>query len=352
MTTGTLYELLGISPLSTQKDIKNAYKTLAKKYHPDKNPNSPWHEEQFKLVNQAYQVLSNEERRSAYDLKIAYQNAYPSASPQTPYSPPPRKNTGAKKPTTKTSPKTERKIYFGVVVFFIIFGIAGYFVYQFMNQFSAEEAFKKGEEEFLLKNYVEAFEFYSEAISFNDKHTDAYEKRADTRIAGINDYAGASRDYTNALTKTIHPSGALYFKRAKCYVQLKKFNFAQADLDSALQLNPSLDSAYYYKAELYYVEESYKNAIKAYTTFLKKNTTAYDAYLNRGYSYVQEKKYSEAMKDFDLLIQSNIYAAESYYYKAFIHFELQDSTQGCKALSYAALFGVGAATEAQKRYCR
>lgn len=61
------YEILGVSRNSSGKDIKKAYYQLAKKYHPDTNKNDPNASKKFQEVSEAYEVLSDENKRKEYD---------------------------------------------------------------------------------------------------------------------------------------------------------------------------------------------------------------------------------------------------------------------------------------------
>ena len=66
------YKILGLDRGASSEEVKNAYKTLALKYHPDRNKGSKFTEEQFKNINEAYQILSDEYKKEKYDLVQAY----------------------------------------------------------------------------------------------------------------------------------------------------------------------------------------------------------------------------------------------------------------------------------------
>src|SRR6516225_11690876 len=70
------YKTLGVDKTATEKDIRQAYRKLARKYHPDVNPGDKSAEEKFKEINEANEVLSDPEKRKKYDELSTYYQQY------------------------------------------------------------------------------------------------------------------------------------------------------------------------------------------------------------------------------------------------------------------------------------
>jgi hypothetical protein len=78
------YKVLGISENASTKEIKEAYHKLIKQWHPDRNPHTPISDDMMKMYNEAYEVLSDTEKRTNYDISIGKQSNH-TDSEQTDY---------------------------------------------------------------------------------------------------------------------------------------------------------------------------------------------------------------------------------------------------------------------------
>ena len=66
------FKILGVSRNATSEEIKSAFRTLARKFHPDLNPCDEWAEFKFKEINEAYEILSDKEKKKSYEKYLIY----------------------------------------------------------------------------------------------------------------------------------------------------------------------------------------------------------------------------------------------------------------------------------------
>ena len=137
MRNSNCYIILGVKSTASFIEIKSTYRFLAKKYHPDKNPENQSSEEHFKEIQYAYSILSDPEKRRKHDLQFSIYsantkqkyggqykgNAYKYAQPQ------PRKPSPESDPFPPINPYKAEINY--ILISFIIALILLYFILSF-----------------------------------------------------------------------------------------------------------------------------------------------------------------------------------------------------------------------------
>lgn len=117
----TLYDVLEVSRNASLSVIRAAYKSLVQRYHPDKNPDNPDAENQLKLINHAYETLSDPSSRLAYDAMLAMEEI-PAPEEEA-------ESAEAPHPETEKRSLDKRMIYAaGAAIVFLIAGAAFFFL--------------------------------------------------------------------------------------------------------------------------------------------------------------------------------------------------------------------------------
>ena len=209
------YSILKVSPEATGEDIKMAFRRLARKYHPDLNPDDPQTTEKFKEISQAYEVLSDTKKRRRYDFdrkaSSNYYNSY--QSPKT---------------TVRNRPQPEPKS-----------DASGL----------AQKFYQQGLKKSQTKQYKKAVEEYSKAIKLAPYFTDAYLKRCEMYYK-LGNYQGVLDDCYRIITINPAIAKAFYYQGRARY-SLGYIDGAIESYSEAIRQDPNYAQAYYYRGVAY-----------------------------------------------------------------------------------------------------
>ena len=203
--TENYYLILGVSQSASLKDIKVAFRRLARQYHPDLNPNDPVAAEKFKQISQAYDVLSDATKRRRYDRRSPWKQPKQASKTTTTYS--------------AASSTTARDFY------------------------------AKGTIRAQAKEYRAAIEDYTQAIKLDSRFVDAYLKRCEMRYK-LSDYQGVLNDCYEVFNIDPTVAKAHYYQGRARY----SLGYIQPAIDSynlAIARDRKYPQAYYYRGMAY-----------------------------------------------------------------------------------------------------
>jgi curved DNA-binding protein CbpA len=241
------YSILEIPKNATLAQIKNAYKELAKKYHPDKNDGDPIAEEKFKLINEAYQTLSDPVKKEKYDWQFygnvtternhtyQYQTSYTTNYHRNfdfgRYQP---KFDEAIKPS-RNPQKGNIKFYILAFVFIFIIGSIGLTIGFFMNKYAAKQHLENGNQFLKSKMYFQANSEYTAALQFDEKLAEAYFGRGKVILEATLNTEKALEEFNKAIEVSDSSNPLFHEKRAYCLYNIQLYPQALADINITLQ---------------------------------------------------------------------------------------------------------------------
>lgn len=231
------YQILGVDKKASNQEIKSAFKKLALQHHPDRNPGNPLAEEKFKLINEAYQVLSHADEKSLYDLKlngqyIPHVPVYPPYRSQQEYTYKQEQSRPQYAAPTYTKEQI-RKVYAVGVAFFVVLFIFSYFLNNFMNKKTAKihyaNAIRYTEEN---KLYLAVSEI-NQALYFDEEYAQAYQKRGELQLLAGQSHRYAYADFNKAIQYAQPATPEMYFFRGLCLYRMGKYAQAIEDCKQA-----------------------------------------------------------------------------------------------------------------------
>lgn len=237
------YQILGISRQASNQEIKTAFKKLAFRFHPDRNPDNPLAEATFKQINEAYQVLSDANDKLVYDLKLNGQHIpiYPeySSSHTQSYTKERPRPPHSYRRSSSYEPGVARKAYLVGSFIILILCIGSYFIYSYMNHVTAEKHFAQALI-YIKENRIEAaFAQLNEALQFDENFAEAYFKRGQLHLTAGGGYRYAYADFEQAIHYAEIPTGEMYFFRALCLYEMREYAEVIQDCKKAF-LQPDL----------------------------------------------------------------------------------------------------------------
>ncbi|RAU84196.1 tetratricopeptide repeat protein [Pontibacter arcticus] len=361
----TYYTILSISPTATAQEVKTAYKQLALKYHPDRNPGNVWAEEQFKQINAAYQVLSNPGKRARYDMQLQYELAQRRLASQPTYYNPRYQQTREPAPVSERYYRNIQRenqkfsvrdwlITLAFIAGVILFSLAFKYV---MDHIAGEDNYKTALTYLKHGKYTSAHSMFSETIHFIPDHAAAYQQRASIELDFYEDYDAAISDLNQAISLTTkEPIAKLYFMRGYSYKQLGKYDAAETDLNRAIELDSLQNEAYLRRGEVrLFYKQQYKAATADFTTFLKRpqsTKATVEALTYRGFGHYKQQNYTSAENDYRMGLALEKENGRLYYLLGRAEMAQQMPDSACQHLYKAYNLGYSAAILQIRDNCR
>ncbi len=294
------YQVLGIRRNASHEEIKKAYKSLAKKYHPDVNPGNSFYEEHFKKINEAQEVLLDKTKRDLYDIKLyqlenPYVN-YNTTSSQTQYKTKRKQSAPSSQKRQYYSLNITKKQGLAILSFFAFMSIVGYFLFHFMNTYTSNQHYEMGLQCEQRKDYEGASYYYHQALEMDKNNFKVHKQLAYCLINHSADYKESFIEASYLLNYLINNSDentdSLRYSLSKCYISLNKYKEALIELK---KINQNFnDSILLFKGECYLQENDWTNALNVFESYLVKNPKSDLCLQKIAYTHYKNIEYEKA----------------------------------------------------------
>lgn len=359
MALNNYYHILEVGYNASQEDVKLAYRRLAKKYHPDVNANDTEKAEMFKLINEAYKVLSDSDKKAAYDLRLllGIHEEY-TASENNSYTYDARSRTFRYRYYyRKQEPVTySKKTYLAVTLFVISIASAIWLVPFTLSWYSSAYNYNQGVEYYKNGQYYAALNSLDRAIiDFGSKNTEACILAGNILMNHFGQYTFAI-EYANkglAMAKTNQEKGYLLYMKGLCRKAGANYYLAIKEFEDAKSFWPEYDSLYYTIGNIYaYHLGNYSLAVDSYNKLLDLNPDFTEAYYERAYSHFKLKDNKKAMLDIEQYLSFRAEDGKAHLLKGELELESGNIEEACSYFKRASLMHVREADKMKAKYCK
>lgn len=348
------YEILGIQSTATNRQIKSAYRKLALKYHPDKNPDNSLAENKFIELAAAYEILSDPVKRSRYDNGLETDiDQYFDYDPRTRRRrPPPHYYTQYKSEKSKYSIK-DYVLATAALVAILTIAVA-FPIY--LLQATSTKFFNKALTNYYAGNYYSALHNIDLSIKdMSPNNSKACALASVILVHKLNNYDYALRYIDRGLNYNPDDSLAseFYYLRGICLSKNKEPQKALMEFNQVKEYNSTYDSSIFRSAViLAYSFSDLDSSEILLDHLIKRNKDHYTASYFKGIIYEKRKDHKKAYETFSGLLGKDINQAATYYHlgKAEIKLNLIDSA--CAHLQIASDYHLIEARQLKKLYCK
>ena len=340
------YEILNVSYKASAQEIKVAFRLLAKKYHPDKNPGNPEIEEHFKRITEAYLTLSDPDKKANYDWNLYRKYAINTQGkavyrPKTVYQRPryhPNPFFTNRRYTYSKKVKRQGAIFVVCLALVVVGFPLG------LEIFSAEKHFDDGLAYYKTGNYFAAMNSLEQSFRpFGLRNLEASMLASKIVIYKYHDFSYALKYIDIGLNAADNDKelGELYYLKALCQKHIHKTKKALENFQESLKYNPHSDSTFLELGELYaFIFNDYPKALQHFDKIDHTSDFYKEAYFGKGYCSFHLHKLTTAMNYFDEFIKYDDSGGMPYYFKGLIQLKLGKQSEACKSLRKASSMGV------------
>lgn len=354
------YHILEVGYNATQEDVKQAYRRLAKKYHPDVNADDAKKAETFKLVSEAYKVLSDADRKAAYDLRLllGVHEDYTTASGGNGYSYDARSRTYRPRRSyyRRREPVTySRKTYAAVTLLLVCVASTVLLVPLSLSRYSSSYNYDKGLEYYKNGQYYAALNSLDKAIlDFGSKNIESCLLAGNILMYQFGQYTYAIEyaDKGLKMAQSNREKVQLLYMKGLCKKASADYYTALKQFEEAKVLWPEYDSLYFAMAEInaFHLDD-YKQALENYNKLIALNPEFAEAYYGRAYSFFKLKKDEQAVADIEQYLSFNSQDGKAQLLKGELALRGGDPEEACTYFKKASHMHVREAKKMVLKYC-